>query len=284
MESYKSSSRISSLIKRTHIGKIIDINDPKKEWRIKVDIKGLFSTPNADEEVDKTKLPWIYPENPGFDCGQTPKLGQKVLVWFDGDIRSGRYRSWEEFSDELKGLITDDYEGYKSIVHDAEEELQIAYRRGRGIFAILGNNFFEMLKEDGTFRMSHDGGKHIVEVTPDFVKISYNNGEREYLMNSSGVSTKSDHIFHGSIDDASQPCVLGDTNASQLNSLWEAINKINSNLKVFGDLQAGVSVGIFSPLKPGFKKISADSNSAIPPNNQKKAKVPDTLSEVNKLD
>ena len=253
-------------LKRFYKGEIVSIDDPKKLWRIKVDIKGLFSTPNGDQrDIDISELPFIYPMNNGFNSGETPKVGQSVLVEFDdGDIRKGRYRSWEEMSDEFTTMLNEDYEGYKSLVYDSEEKLNIRYSRKNGVEIILDKSYVQ-IKPDGV------------------IKNSFNNGERIIEINAKGVSTKSDKIFHGSINEASEPCVMGDVNASQLKALWDAINNINNNLSKFGLTQTLVSKGVLSPLKAGFKILEASSKKEISPNEKTKSDVPKTLSKVNKL-
>lgn len=253
------------ILKRFYKGEIISIDDPKKLWRIKVDIKGVFSTPNGDEKIDVNELPFIYPMNNGFDSGETPKVGQSVLVEFDGDIRKGRYRSWEEMSEEFLTLLGEDYEGYKSIVHDAEEKLNIRYTRTKGIEIILDKSFIQ-IEPNGN--ITH----------------SYNDGERVVVINDKGVSIKSDHIFHGSLDTASEPSVLGLQNETQLNALWDAIIATRTDLKTFATAQAIASVGVLTPLKAGYKALQAQSTDAIPTNKKIKKDVPKTKSKVNKLD
>lgn len=253
------------ILRRFYKGEIVSIDDPKKLWRIKVDIKGVFSTPNGDEKIDMNELPFIYPMNNGFDSGETPKVGQSVLVEFDGDIRKGRYRSWEEMSEDFLTLLAEDYQGYKSIVHDKEEKLNIRYTRGKGVEIIFDKSF--------------------VQIEPNGnITSSYNNGERITTINNNGVSTKSDHIFHGSLNDAKEPCVLGRTNSDMLADIWNAINKINSNLESYGDAQSAMAVGVLTPLKASLKLLATNSKSATSANDKKKAKVRDTESKVNKLD
>ena len=252
-------------LEKIYVGTIVDIEDPKKEWRIKVDAKGLFSTPDGSSSIPTEDLPWIYPSLHGFDSGYTPKIGQKVLVEFDGDVRTGRYRSIDILSEDLKTLISEDYEGFKSIVHDKEEDLQISYSRNKGVEIILGTSHVRIEKE-GIIRLSFSDSQRVVEMNP------------------SGVSIVSDKIFVGSLDDSAEPCVLGDKNGEQLEAIWDAINTINNNLKAFGDMQETVSKSALSPLKPGFKKLSVDSSSQKSPNNDWKGKVKDTKSKVSKLD
>lgn len=254
------------ILKRFYKGEVINIDDPKKLWRIKVDIKGLFSTPNGDEKIDVSELPWIYPMNNGFDSGETPKIGQSVLIEFDsGDIRMGRYRSWEEMSEEFLILLAEDYEGYKSIVHDAEEKINIRYTRKKGI-EIIFNKSFVQIEPSGTIRSSFNDGQRITEI------------------NDKGVSVVSDKIFHGSLNKAKEPSVMGDKNLDQLEKLWDAINKINSNLVKYAKKQSTVAKGVLSPLKIGLKEIETLSQTEISPNNSSKAKAKATLSKVNRLD
>jgi hypothetical protein len=252
-------------LKRFYKGEIVSIDDPKKLWRIKVDIKGLFSTPNGEQSIDISELPYIYPMNNGFNNGETPKVGQSVLVEFDGDIRRGRYRSWEEMSEEFLILLQDDYEGYKSIVFDDEEKLNIRYTRSKGVEVILDKSFIQ-IERNGTIRGS------------------FNEGQRKIELNDKGVSIVSDKIFHGSLDNASQPSVLGDDNKEQIDALWDAINKILNILENYADVQSKISRGILSPLKIGLKLLGKLSKAEISPNNKMKAKTPKTLSKVNKLD
>lgn len=251
-------------LRRFYKGEVISIDDPKKLWRIKVDIKGLFSTPNGDDKIDLSELPYIYPMNNGFDSGETPKVGQSVLVEFDGDIRRGRYRSWEEMSEDFIMLLQEDYEGYKSIVHDKEEKLNVRYTRSKGIEIILDKSFIQ-IKPDGT------------------IKSSYNDGERITEINEKGVSVKSDKIFHGSLNEAQQHCVMGDDNKAQLDALWDAINKILEILNQYADVQSKISRGILSPLKIGLKLLGKLSKAEISPNNKNKKDTPKTLSKVNRL-
>lgn len=252
-------------LNKLYKGEIVSIDDPKNEWRIKADIKGLFSLPDDTQKIEVEALPWIYPMFNGYDSGYTPKVGQSVIIEFNGDIRTGRYRSIEEMSDELAELISADYEGYKSIVHDSEEELNIRYSRSKGVEVILGASHIRVEK----------GGA---------IRHSFNDGERVIELNSNGVSILSDKIYHGSIDSASEPCVMGDVNKNQLDSIWEAIEAINQNLDTFGTIQQAVSMSVLSPLKAGFKALSQQAKSDISNISSPKGKTEDTLSKVNKLD
>lgn len=252
-------------LNKLYKGEIVSIDDPKKQWRIKADIKGLFSLPDNTQKIEVDALPWIYPMFGAPDAGFTPKVGQSVIIEFNGDIRTGRYRNLEEMSDELASLISEDYEGYRSIAHDLEEKLNIRYSRKNGVEIILDKSVVR-IETEGTIRHSFNDGERIIEI------------------NDKGVSILSDKIFHGSINDASQPSVMGDDNKAQLDAIWEAIENINKNLKTFGDMQQMVSMSVLSPLKAGFKSLASNSQIEVSSISEPKGNTEKTLSKVNRLD
>lgn len=279
-------SKIANILKHKHVAEIVRINDPKHLGRIKVDIKGVFSTVDGKETIDFDKSPWIYPETPHQNTFHTPKLKEKVIVWFDGDINHGRYRSYDEIKKDLSDLLKEDYEGFKSVVRDEEEKLEISYSRKRGVVMKLDVNTIRVFKDKNKILLSLNDDTNVVEIEDDFIKASFNKDQRVIEVNKEGVSIVSDKIFHGSLNGAKEPCVMGKVNESQLNAIWDAINKINEDLKSFHDTQGKITnaVAILKPLFPAHTKAKASATINISKDKKIKAKVPETLSKVNSLD
>jgi len=259
---------MTEIVNRDHEAEIINIDDPNKEGRIKVNIKGVFGNIDGTFSLDPEKLPWIYPEFPHHDTFHTPKLGEKVLVWFSKDINHGRYRSWESVSDDLKELLKEDYEGYKSVLYDKEEEVNISYSRKKGIVINLGKETINISKEEQK------------------ITLNFNEGQRKVVMNENSVSVVSDKISLGSLDGSSEPSVLGDKNEEQLKELWKAIEKINKDIETSSKIQKEITskVAILAPLSPGFalSELSAKANPIS--NKVFSSKVPKTKSKVNTID
>ena len=279
-------SKIADILKHKHVAEIVRINDPKHLGRIKVDIKGVFSTVDNKETVDFDKSPWIYPETPHQNTFHTPKLKEKVIVWFDGDINHGRYRSYDEIKKDLLDLLKEDYEGFKSVIRDEEEELEISYSRKRGVVMKLDVNTVRIFKDKNKILLSLNDDTNVVEIEDDFVRANFNKGQRVVEINKEGVSTVSDKIFHGSLNKAKEPCVMGEVNENQLNAIWDAINKINEDNKSFHEAQSKITnaIGILKPLFPAHVKAKTNATTNISKDKKIKAKVPETLSKVNRLD
>jgi hypothetical protein len=257
---------IQDIISRQHIGEIVDISDPKFLGRVKIDIKGIFSSIDGEQKIDFKKAGWFYPETPNQDSIFTPKVGNMVICWFDKDIYSGRYRSYEGISKELSDKMKEDYEGYKSIVFDPEEKLEIFYSRKDGVNIKYGDSIINITKD----------GKSIVA--------SIDNGKRSVLIDDEAVSTISDKISHGSKGKSAEPSVLGDKQEDQLKLLWDAIDKLNTDFGDFTKVQSAVSVGLLSPLKAGYTKASITSTTNKIKIKSGKSKTSTILSKVNTLD
>lgn len=77
--------RESNPLANEHIGVVIDVNDPKNLARVRVMI------PNLLEKDNEVWFSRITPNFPGVTYA-TPRLGQKIRVWFkDNSISSGVY-------------------------------------------------------------------------------------------------------------------------------------------------------------------------------------------------
>jgi len=277
---------MSEIVSNKHVAEIVNINDDKKLGRVKVDIKGVFSSVSGDEGIDFDLSPWFYPEFPHQDTFHTPKVGQKVKVWFDGDINHGRYSCYESMSGGLNTMISEDYEGFKSIVHDLEEELDVNYSRKLGVLIRLGEHRIQIFKEENKIELSLSDDKHVITINDDVITSSFNSGEHKQVINSTGISQVSKKISNGSLDGSAEPSVLGDKNKNQLDKLWAAIEKINKDLQKFHQQQFAITsaVGILSPLKMAHQKALVNATSNIPKDKKIANKTKETLSKINTLD
>lgn len=106
------------------LGKVVDINDPKKEGRVKVKVFGKF------DDLDIDVIPWARPATritagsaSGSGFHSVPKLNSIVGVYFDnGNIHEPEYYMLQHISDELKSEIENSYENAHSLIYDTVTE------------------------------------------------------------------------------------------------------------------------------------------------------------------
>lgn len=257
-------SKVNQILDSYHVGEIVSISDPKFIGRIKADIKGVFSSVDGSQSIDFDMAPWIYPEMSSMNVFHTPKVGDMVIIWFDKDLYHGRYRSYERVGEDLTERMKDDYEGFKSIVYDPEEELEISYSRKKGIIIDLGGSTIKIGKKNKKISLSYKHGESILELSKD------------------GVSIESSNISLGKIGDSNEPAVLGDKAAEQLTALWKAIGDTNKVIADYHDKQGTVvgSVSILSPMKAAHLMSQVKVNLNIIKNLNSSLKVNSMKSKV----
>lgn len=156
------------------LGKVVDINDPLKEGRVKVKVFGKFD--NLSNDI----IPWARPATritggsaSGSGFHSVPKLGSIVGVYFDnGNIHEPEYYMIQHISDELKKEIEDSYENAHALIYDTVtkggvkvfftekkglmldyQEVQINIKNDKSVVITNPNGDIIELKNDGNLNI-----------------------------------------------------------------------------------------------------------------------------------
>lgn len=191
------------------MGKIIDVADPDKQGRVKVEIYGYFDGCSKDE------IPWshiLFRNHSGYH--RTFKEDEIVYVLLNKEnIYEYYHLDISAQNDALKEILDDSYENTEVIIcregTDANDNrvVQFFYSDSQGIIECFGDCWIKITPE-----------KHIQLITP-------------YEHRTIDINEKS--ISLGSETESAEPGVLGDQNEDALNkilNMFKAIEKAsNSN-------------------------------------------------------
>lgn len=121
-----------------YYGKVVEIMDPTKQGRIKVDLKEIWG------DSDPKQTPWIYPlgYNFGLKLFNVPDLETEVGVVFIGDFYTGFYGIGKYPKGEAK-IFDDDYPNLYGF-EDAQ------------------GNYLTINKNTGVVKFHHKSGSEII--------------------------------------------------------------------------------------------------------------------------
>lgn len=121
----------------TWLGKVVDINDPQKIGRVRVNVFGKF------DQIPISDIPWAYPGNNNTGGSSTgggflsvPKLNSIVSVRFDkGNLYHPEYFFNQQISDDVRQEIESSYENAHIIVYDTvtNGSVKIFFTEAKGI-------------------------------------------------------------------------------------------------------------------------------------------------------
>jgi hypothetical protein len=221
-----------------YCGTVVDIEDPLKIGRVRVEVFGFF------DGLDPTLIPWATPATSstgGSDTGggffSVPKIGSVVEVKFDnGNIYNPQYSFNQRISDELKEEISASYTNAHSLIYDTEAQpgpIKLFFTEEKGL--MLDYNGSQVnIRPDNTVYIEHSGGK-IIHIQGDHISI--------------GKETESD-----------EPAVLGEKNVDALNALADEINNLSKSITKFATSQVAITSAVFplSPLGPALSTLLSD--------------------------
>ena len=249
-----------------YLGTVVDINDPRKEGRIKVRVFGKF------DELEVEDIPWCEPSfihTGGSETGggnfSLPKIGSLIQVSFDnGNIYQPMWTYQTKMSEELKEALQsdDDYQNAHSLIYDSQAEpgpLKIWYTPTGGVKIELGTSQFN-IKKDLTVEIIADEGK-ILHIQKDKIAI-------------------------GQSEQADEPGVLGNKNEEVLNKILDKIDKILSIIIEFATTEstAASAAYILAPLVPGLTSLLQQATTEKATLTNIRTKVPETKSKTITLD
>lgn len=220
-------------------GKVIDNNDPKKQSRIKVHIKGL------NELLPSDAIAWTSPivGSKFYGSNVLPLVGDIVYIDFI-DSMNYRYTHIDVNDSELFDKLGDEYvtsfvmayRNLKSLGMDGDMGIYFTPEKGLNIVNNLSR--FEQRKDNTTI-IQND--KHSLHITQD------------------GISL-------GSENESSEPNVMGEQNYKSLNQLNDTIKDLVSTMSThLGNLSTTAkgnphTMGLF-PLFEAFKAaITIENN------------------------
>jgi len=147
-----------------YCGKVVDIEDPLKIGRIKVEVFGFFD--NLDVEF----IPWATPLNNvtgGSDTGggffSVPKLDAVVDIKFDnGNVYCPQYASQQKISEELKTEVSSSYENAHSLIYDTTTDggIKIYFTESTGLMMDYKSTTIN-IKPDNTIIINNPNGDKI---------------------------------------------------------------------------------------------------------------------------
>lgn len=125
------------LFNTTWLGEVVDINDPKKEGRIKVKVFGKF------DQLSNDDIPWCYPgtnivsgSSNGGSFFSVPKLNSIVSVRFEnGNLYHPEYFFNQKLSEDVKNEISNSYENAHIIIYDTvtDGSLKVFFTEEKGL-------------------------------------------------------------------------------------------------------------------------------------------------------
>lgn len=214
-------------------GSVVSIDDSTFSGIIKCRILGLYNTESIGS-IDDEDLPNVYPlHSPNLNSFSTPKVDEEVYVILD---RGNKYTPFwfakSKLSDLLLDKLAGDYEGFKSITIDEDEDLEIYYSRGEGIIIKQAQAVIKLFKDE------------IKLETPDR-KLHIKDGQ----------------ISIGSLDKAAEPATLGDKNVNALTDLATEIGNLATALNVYTTSQTAIvgSVTYLAPLGAALSTLNAQA-------------------------
>jgi hypothetical protein len=167
----------------THLGEIVDINDPLKQGRARVRVFGFF------EDLEIEDIPWAeqisglsFSSSRGNGNISVPRLGAVVNAQFDGsNYYTVFYEFEKETSPDLLAEIADSYEGAQSLMYDTDAQpgpLKIFYTRKKGLTISLGDAKVQLDTQDGgQLRVVIEMGEDQIRMERRKVIINSNNIE-----------------------------------------------------------------------------------------------------------
>ena len=206
----------------SYVGKVVDIEDPIKIGRVKVEVFGFW------EGLDVALIPWATPLQSitaGSDTGggfySVPKLNSIVNVKFDnGNTYCPQYTCIQRISDELKEEISASYENAHSVIYDTESQpgpVKIFFTEEKGL--MLDYNGSQVnIRNDNTIYIEHKGGKVI--------------------------HVQDNHISIGKENESDEPATLGEKNVTALDALATEIVNLCVLLETYAKTQTSVVTAV----------------------------------------
>ena len=132
------------------LGVVVDINDPLKKGRCKINVFGLFDDLAVDD------IPWAFQtldisfgDQGGSGRFSTPQVGAIVHVIFNnGDYYSPEYKGLQEIGKGLQDELNDSYEGSHSIIYDGIEIVKIFYTKKKGLMLETKGSTINITNDD----------------------------------------------------------------------------------------------------------------------------------------
>lgn len=241
-------------------GTVIKIDDNKYSGIIKCRVNGLYNSESMGN-IDDDDLPNLYPlYSPNQNSFFTPKLGDIVYVIVDRSNKYfGMWMAKAKLSDYLISKLSSDYEGFKSIVIDDEEKLEIYYSRNDGIIIKLDKSVINLKNNE----------------------ITATNEDRT-------IHLKNGMISLGQLDVSEEPCTLGNKNVDALTEIVNEALELASSVVNFCNTQKIVTnnISYLAPLNAAYDPFLLKSQSVISKINGiiKPKTIPSTLSKKTSLD
>jgi hypothetical protein len=109
---------MNNFVDNVYVGIVEDINDPKRQGRIKVRVQNVF------ESIDIEDIPWAYPYiDPNGKTFNVPPVGKIVSIVFENsNIYMPHYFYTDKYNinlqDKLESLSDDEYKDFNALLFD----------------------------------------------------------------------------------------------------------------------------------------------------------------------
>ena len=189
----------SDMLTAKYLGKVVDINDPLREGRCKVQVFSMFDTLPIED------IPWAIPAKKSTFFGQDskagsisiPKLKSIVEVVFNnGDLYSPEYGQIQEIGEdiktELKKADLTEYEGSHYILFDGDEQIKIWFTPVRGLTVQLKDSYIN-IDQNSKIELYHKDGLSSLELDGNVITVT-SQSQVNVVSNSITTSAASVHI------------------------------------------------------------------------------------------
>lgn len=138
-----------------YLGRVLDVNDTKKEGRIKVKVFSVF------DELETESIPWAYPTNnftggsfTGGGSFSLPKIGSIVKIHFEkGNIYKPYWGFIYGLTENLKKLLSDEnYTKAHSLIFDEETRTFIYKTQEEGMVIKNTENYINLSDNEVVIR------------------------------------------------------------------------------------------------------------------------------------
>ena len=225
-------TRNKDFLDKQFLGIILDVNDPNKEGRAKINVISVY------DDIPVKDIPWAYPKQKSAFFGKDglagslsiPKKGAVVGVQFNnGNPYSPEYFSIQELAQDVKDELNKEgeYLGSHIVLFDGDEELKVWFSISKGLtFQLKGSRI--NLGRDKAITIEHDQTQSIIELRGG--DITVNSNSKISLTAGSEIEAASNDIWiNGNFvklghNPVVGPAVLGDTLFLLLMAMANAID------------------------------------------------------------
>jgi len=224
----------SDLLTSYYLGKIIDVDDPLREGRCKIQVFSIFDGLDADDIPWATQIqkPAFFGQDAKAGAISIPKKGAIVGVRFNnGDLYSPEYTQVQELGDDIKEQLkkgdVNEYEGSHYILWDGDEQIKIWFNTANGLSFQMKDSYVN-IDQNSKIEIYHKDGLSSIELDGNVITV---NSQSQVNVISNSITASAENIWLqgnttrvGSSDQV-ESAVMGDSLFAALMILAAAIDE-----------------------------------------------------------